>query len=142
MSWSRIEAEALHAFAGEGRFPLPAYSEFMPPPYVGLKPYETGRARADDRGFDIDEYAQAQELGPGLRRIAGHVLRELRRLARGGSAQLSRTLLDGNPAWPPALAEAGAAGRFDGARFSIALPLALSRTQDDQGNARWTLFGA
>jgi len=142
MSWSRIEAEALHAFAGEGRFPLPAYSEFMPPPYVGLKPYETHRVRADDHAFEIDEYAQAHELAPGLRGVAGHVLRQLSKLARGGSPQLSRTLLDDNPAWPPALHDATAAGRFDGVPFSIALGLALSRTQDDQGNVRWTLFGA
>jgi hypothetical protein len=37
-SWSWIAAEAKDAFVGSGRFPLRAYSEFMPPPYVVLKP--------------------------------------------------------------------------------------------------------
>ena len=43
-AWEQIEAEARGAFAGEGRFPLPAYSEFMPAPYVGIKPYAPTRA--------------------------------------------------------------------------------------------------
>ncbi|HTM22060.1 MAG TPA: M28 family peptidase, partial [Kofleriaceae bacterium] len=95
-----------------------------------------------DGALDITEYEQAQELRAGLDRIGGHVVDELRKLIGGDAHALSRTLLDGNPAWPPALSEATAAGRFDGVPFSIALALALSRTQDDQGNARWTLFGA
>jgi len=34
-AWSQIEKEAAGAFLGPGRFPVPAYSEFMPPPFVG-----------------------------------------------------------------------------------------------------------
>src|SRR5690348_9411051 len=106
MSWRQIEREALHAFSGEGRFPMPAYSEYMPPPYVGWKPYEGARARDDDGAFDITEYEVAQELAPGLARIAARTLDELRNLARGHAHGLSRTLLEGNPAWTPALEEA------------------------------------
>ena len=38
-AWSQIEKEAAGAFLGPGHFPVPAYSEFMPPPFVGLKPF-------------------------------------------------------------------------------------------------------
>jgi hypothetical protein len=149
--WSLLEAEARDAFVGAGRFPLRAYSEFMPPPYVGLKPYEPSRSRAtractsrasDDLALDITEYEQREELAPGLDRIASLLVTEMTRLARGTSRLLSRTLLEGNPAWPAALAEAASQHGFRHETFSIALSLALSRTQDDKGNVRWTLFGA
>jgi hypothetical protein len=147
--WSRIEAEAQHAFSGDGRFPLPAYSEFMPAPWVGIKPYHprrrdaaaTAMATADD-SLDITEYEQAQELVPGLAHVAGRVLDELQKLHAGAPHGLSRSFLDGNAAWPPELAEAAAQGRLADREISIALSLALSRTQDDKGNVRWTLFGA
>jgi hypothetical protein len=37
--WSLFERESEQALVGRGRFPIRAYSEFMPPPYVGIKPY-------------------------------------------------------------------------------------------------------
>ena len=146
--WSRIEAEARHAFSGEGRFPLPAYSELMPPPWVGIKPYQphrrsaaaTAMATAED-ALDITEYEQAQELGPGLGQVAARVLVELRRLESGKGHGLPRAFLEENAAWPAELAEAAARGRLAERDLAIALPLALSRTQDDKGNVRWTLFG-
>jgi hypothetical protein len=147
--WSLFEAEAERAFAGPGRFRIRAYSEFMPPPYVGCKPYEPGLSRAEctasatgDLSLDITEYEQAQELEPGLVRIASVLVTEIAKLARGTSHRLSHTLLDGNPAWPAALADAALQHGFRHETFSIALPLSLSRTQDDKGNVRWTLFGA
>lgn len=147
--WSTIEAEARHAFAGDGRFPLPAYSELMPPPWVGIKPYQphrrsaaaTAMAGAEDT-LDITEYEQAQELGPGLAQVAGRVLAELRKLQTASGHGLPRLMLEGNPAWTAELAEAAAKGRLGERDIAIALPLALSRTQDDKGNVRWTLFGA
>jgi hypothetical protein len=150
--WEEIEAEARDAFAGEGRFPLPAYSEFMPAPHVVLKPYAPTRAArattataGGDDGLDVTEEEQVRELGPGLSKIAGHVLAELERLVTGAPHGLSRALLADNPAWPPELAKATAEatgrGRARGEPLSIALALALSRTQDDKGNVRWTLFG-
>ncbi len=147
--WSRIEAEARHAFSGEGRFPLPAYSELMPPPWVGIKPYQphrrsaaaTAMATAED-ALDITEYEQAREITPGLAQVAVRVLTELRRLESSAPHGLSRTLLDGNPAWPSELTDAARHGRLAEREILIAMTLALSRTQDDKGNVRWTLFGA
>jgi len=148
-AWTQIEAEALEPLRGAGRFPLRAYSEFMPPPYVGIKPYAPSRtsaattfAASDGDALDIDEYEQAHEIEPGLDRIAEHLLLELEKLVRGRPHGLSHTLLEGNPAWPAELA--GAAAR-DGLRHDpviVICSLALSRTQDDKGNDRWTLFGA
>jgi hypothetical protein len=153
--WSSIEREAaaFHGVSG-ARFPLPAYSESMPPPYVGIKPYAPHRAAApataaatDEGSLDVTEYEQALELEPGLDHVAERVIVELGRLVRGEGHALSHTLLDGNPAWPAELAEAARAGTFArgpaaAAPLAIILPLALSRTQDDKGNVRWTLFGA
>src|SRR5262245_60113279 len=105
MTWDQIEQEARGTYRD---FPLRAYSEMMPPPYVGLKPY-CGRGGAtagisDPGGLDIDEYEQAHDLEPGLDRIAGHLLDELGKLVAGKPHALSRTLLAGNPAWPDELA--------------------------------------
>ncbi len=147
--WSRIEAEARAAFAGAGRFPLRAYSEFMPPPYVGIKPYDPDRATAsatcaatEETALDVSEYEQEQELRPGLSHVADHLVAELGKLVRGDAHALSRTLLADNPAWPDDLADAARDGRLVDDPLLLALPLALSRTQDDKGNVRWTLFGA
>ena len=73
-TWSRIKSEAVNAFLGQGRFPVPAYSELMPPPFVGIKPFtapdsldaQASTLRCDERGLAIDEYEQAHELRPGL----------------------------------------------------------------------------
>src|SRR5512144_2208071 len=144
MTWTKIEEEAraLRSFS------LRAYSELMPPPWVGIKPYAPDRARAactcgvgDDGTLDVGEQEQAHELAPGLQRIADHLVAELGRLVRGEPHALSRTLLDGNAAWPDELAAAAKAGRLADEPLVLALPLALSRTQDDKGNTPWTLFG-
>jgi hypothetical protein len=142
-AWERLEAEARQAFVGLGRFPLLAYSEQMPPPRVGLKPYRSTRARREQRAadFEISEYEQAHELRPGLERIATRVLGELAKLLRGEATDLSRTLLERNPAWPETLAEACRRRAAVAAPLHLLLELALSRTQDDKGNVRWTLFG-
>lgn len=140
--WAQIGREAASAFLGAGRFPLRAYSEYMPPPWVAVKPAEHGRliAPADgDATYQITEYEEAQELAPGLAKIAKHILGELDKLARGSSHELSHTMLDGNPAWPAELAAKAKALKHP---LVIALPLALSRSQDDKGRGRWTLFGA
>ena len=147
-SWEAIEAEARDAFVGEGRFPLPAYSEYMPSPYVVVKPYAPGRAAgactlgaSGDDAMDVTEEEQAHEIAPGLGKIAGHLLTELERLVQGQPHGFSRTLLGDNAAWPRALAESAPARRAAGEPIVIALALCLSRTQDDKGNVRWTLFG-
>ena len=60
-AWQRIEVEARRAALGAGRFPLRAYSELMPPPYVGLEPYAprvalggTTDRISDGDSFDLD----------------------------------------------------------------------------------------
>jgi hypothetical protein len=144
--WGQIEAEARSAFES---FPLRAYSEFMPPPYVGIKPYAreckhgacTFGVSAGD-ALDIDEYEQAHDLEPGLDYIAEHLVAEIGKLVRGEPHALSRTLLAGNPAWPDELAAAAKAGKLAHDPLIVICSLALSRTQDDKGNERWTLFGA
>ncbi len=146
--WDRIEAETRGAFHGEGNFPLRAYSEYMPSPYVGIKPYapERGHGAAtfgtsDASALDVDEYEQAHDLEPGLDRIADHLVLELGRLLRGEPHALSQTLLAKNPAWPAELAHAAKAGKLAHDPLVIILALALSRSQDDKGNDHWTLFG-
>src|SRR5260221_9467280 len=147
--WDRIEAEARDAYHGEGSFPLRAYSEAMPSPYVGIKPYAPDRAHAaatfgcsGDAHLDIDEYENAHDLVPGLDRIADHLVLEIGRLVRGESHALPKALLAGNPAWPKQLASAAHEGKLAHDPVVVIFALALSRTQDDKGNDRWTLFGA
>ncbi len=152
MGWTQIEAEAQALLQAGGPFPLPAYSEFMPAPWIGLKPYDPVRAHASathgagagpdgDQRLDITEYEQAHDLAPGLPMLAERILHELARLVRGRPHGLSQALLHGNPAWPAALADAAAVGLFAEEDIVTLLPLALSRTQDDKGNQRWTFFG-
>jgi hypothetical protein len=135
--WAGIEAEARGAL---GQFPVRAYSEFMPPPFIGWKPY-TGDVLGHGDTFDIDEYDQAHDLEPGLERIGAHLVAELGKLVRGEAHALSKTLLAGNPAWPDELAAAARAGKLAHDPLIVICPLALSRTQDDKGNTPWTLFG-
>src|SRR2546422_522371 len=70
--WAQIEAEARDAFHGPGRFPLRAYSELMPPPYVGLKP-AGGWPAPHGNALAIDEFEQAHDLEPGLDRIGAQL---------------------------------------------------------------------
>ncbi|MGC4113184.1 MAG: hypothetical protein QM765_00595 [Myxococcales bacterium] len=147
-AWKMIAEEAARCFRGDDPVAARAYSEFMPPPYVALKPYAPGLLglpAVGGSGFGVTEYEEANELGPGFARIARHLLDEVQKLvqphadpARRKEHEFSSTLLKGNPAWP---AEASASQRAPRA-LTLAIPLALSRTQDDKGNARWTLFGA
>jgi hypothetical protein len=133
---------------GARPFPLPAYSEFMPPPRLGRKPYGEPDldlfTQDDPWGWRVSEMEQAWELEPGLEHVAREVYASLLALGRGREEHLLRghdgRNLEGNPYWPPELAMA--AGRLAHERFVTLLPLALSRTQDDKGRVRWTLFGS
>ena len=55
-------------FRGEGRYPIEAYSEFMPPPRLGWKPYAAEPSfpqlfDADDPlGWRVSEYEEDREL--------------------------------------------------------------------------------
>src|SRR5579864_3666225 len=128
-----------------GAYPIPAYSEFMPPPRLGRRAYGGARdtvlfAEDDPWGWRVTEYEETFELRPGLVHVAGQLLHTLQRLGRGDRAHgLGKAKLRDNPFWPEPLAGAGAPSHE---RYLVLAPLALSRTQDDKGRVRWTLFGA
>ncbi len=133
---------------GGDPFPIPAYSEFMPPPRLGRKPYGEPEvdlfAQDDPWGWRVSEVEEAWELAPGLEHIARELFATLLALGQGREEHLMRghggRNLDGNPYWPPELA--AATGSLAHERFVALLPLALSRTQDDKGRVRWTLLGS
>jgi hypothetical protein len=144
----KILLETFPWFSGKGSFPLPAYSEFMPPPRLGRSPLgedDPDLFSAEDLwSWHVSEIEEEYELKPGLRHLAEYIVGALAELGRGGAesrlaGHKSRNLAD-NPYWPPELASA--AGRLPHERYVIVLPLALSRTQDDKGRVRWTLFGS
>jgi hypothetical protein len=143
--WKRLLAGAPW-FRGKGAYPIAAYSEFMPPPRLGRKPYDgyidpTLYSPDDPFGWHISEYEEAFELRPGLETIAKQVLGKLAHLGAGDPAHgISRRKLVDNPYWPSDLANH--AGKLPHERYVLLMPLALSRTQDDKGRVRWTLFGS
>ena len=131
-------------FRGPGSYPITAYSEFMPAPRVGPGPYGDGEplpcSAHDPFGWQVSEHEEEAELGPGLAQVAREVVHALVHLGEGRPTHgISRAKLEGNPYWPPALA--ARAGQRAGEAYVVLLPLALSRTQDDMGRVRWTLFG-
>jgi hypothetical protein len=93
---------------------IPAYSEFMPAPPVGWRPYSgldglPPLAAADPWGWQVTEYEEALELRPGLAHLAGELLRSLERLGRRQDGHgIGQMKLAGNPYWPEPLAGAGA----------------------------------
>ena len=118
----------------------------MPPPRLGWKPYEARCPGlqlfdADDPwGWHVTEYEEHNELQPGLAQVACQVVHKIWHLLHGDHTHgpPSRMLAD-NLAWPPNLASQ--AGKLEHDHCVVLLPLALSRTQDDKGRVRWTLFG-
>jgi hypothetical protein len=141
--WKQLLAGAPW-FRGAGKYPIIAYSEFMPPPRLGCKAYgavDPMLFRADDpQGWRVTEYEETFELRPGLRHLAGEFLTVLEHLGNGRPLHgIAKAKLEGNPYWPPELARR--AGTLSHERYVIIAPLALSRTQDDKGRVRWTLFG-
>ena len=98
-------------YRGEGSFRLEAYSEFMPPPRVGWKPYG-GRgpdpelfSPDDPFGWHVGEFEEAIELRAGLEQVGRQVLGKLHRLLDDNPDTGLPTLgLLNNPFWPPELA--------------------------------------
>ncbi len=141
--WEQL-LEGVPWFRGPGSYPIAAYSEFMPPPREVRKPYrgyEISTLYEDDPwGWPVSEWEEAKQLRPGLDHLAEFVVRALVELSEGRPVHgLSKVKLAGNPAWPVALAQRG---RLAHERYVTLLPLALSRTLDDKGRVRWTLFGS
>jgi hypothetical protein len=123
---------------------IPAYSEMMPAPLIGWRPYGTDHpfpGRPDNpHAWLVSEREQVFELGPGLQHIAGQVLNALQRLDREQSAQgVNRDILRANIYWPEELARLPGAVPHE--RYVTFMPLAFSKTQDDKGRVRWTFFG-
>ena len=104
-------------FSGKGQYPIPAYSEFMPPPRFGRSPY----GEIDTSHFIPDD--PFGWYGKPAYNIAG---------------QKGRNLTN-NPYWPPELE--ARAGKLPHEQYVVFLPIALSKTQDDKGRVRWTFFG-
>jgi Peptidase family M28 len=135
-------------FEGENGFPLPAYSEFMPPMHIGLRPHDAEvypwHFREDDPyGFYISEDDELLHLQPGLRNIGQQMMDHLILLGKGklspGIAGRKNQNLKDNPFWPDELAEK--AGRLFYERYVTFASLSLSKTKDDKGRGRWTFFG-
>ncbi len=145
--WHKL-VEGYPSYEGEGSFPLPAYSEFMPPPRLGITPIgalEPGLlAENDPYGWRVSEMEEIYQLRPGLeaigRQVMGHLIKLGLGLAEYHIAGHGRQNLESNPYWPPNLA--AKAGQLKHEHYVSILPLALSRTQDDKGRVLWTLFGS
>ncbi len=140
--WQRLLA-GYPWFEGEGKYPITAYSEFMPPPRLGRKPYggiDHCLYREDDPfGWHVTEYEEVLELQPGLAMIAKELMHVVHHLGCCDPAHgIARKKLDGNPYWP---SDMETAGEPPHERYVLLLPLALSKTQDDKGRVRWSLFG-
>src|SRR5262249_8651986 len=97
---------------GEGRYPIAAYSEFMPAPWIGEKPYGARplpQVFSDDEpaSWRISEREQTQELAPGFASIGKQIIETLVALSAGtGPHKLGRAHLEGNPYWPSGLRDA------------------------------------
>jgi hypothetical protein len=144
VGWQRLIPSA-PCFQGEGQYPVDAYSEFIPPPRLGWKPYQPSPVdpflfRPDDPfGWWIGEFEVAGQLQPGLPQVARPLLHLLQRLRQGDASCFPAADLADNPFYPPELAGAGSSLPHE--RGLALLALALSRTQDDKGRWCWTLFG-
>jgi hypothetical protein len=70
--WKQL-LEGFPWFLGKGRYPIAAYSEFMPPLRLGLKPYgitTTEQFREEDPfGWVVNEYEEMFEVRSGLEHI-------------------------------------------------------------------------
>ena len=131
-------------FRGSGRFPIAAYSEYMPSPRIGVKPsgafeYDSPFSETDRFGWHISAREQEHQLAPGLSLIGRQIVENLAGLVTGrGVQRIGHHHLKDNPYWPDMLH-----GRSPVQDRNLFLsPLALAKTQDDKGRLRWTLFGA
>jgi len=98
--WQQL-IPAENPYRGAGRYPIDAYSEFMPPPRLGWKPYATEPPLLqlfdpdDPSGWHINEYEENIELQPGLEQVARQLIHRLWHLLQGETAHaVSKRLLD------------------------------------------------
>lgn len=134
-------------FKCKGCYPLTAYSEYMPPPLMGRKPYGKPDYRLisenDPFGWKITEMEEEYELIKGIEHVGQQIMSAIIKLGKGEKEHFisghGHENLISNPFWPPELASC--AGTLHNERFVTLLPMMLSRTQDDKGRVIWTLFG-
>jgi len=130
-------------FRRDGRYAVAAYSEYMPGPSLGIAPHgwiDRQIVPDDDPfGFRISEYQDAHQLRPGMEFVARQLGEKIRRLACGERV-LSADQLEDNPYFPSELADRVASLRHE--KLVTIASLALSRTLDDKGRIRWTVYGA
>ena len=140
--WKRLTA-GTPWFAGAGNYPIAAYSEFMPPPALEKSPTATAT-----QGCSTQPILGAGGLPSTKRRSS--CSRACSRSRRNCCTCCGIWPAANRPTGsPPASCETIRFGRRSctpkGApaeeRCTLLLPLALSRTQDDKGRVRWTLFG-
>jgi hypothetical protein len=137
-------------FVGQDNFPLPAYSEFMPPPRLGLSPcgeLDSVLFAADDPyGWRVSEFDELYQVRPGFENVANHVMRHVLRFLNDREldtlhvAGPNRRNLKDNPYWSEQLASHAA--ELARRRHVLLLALSMSKTQNDRGRRQWTLFGA
>lgn len=146
LGWQKLLA-GYPWFGCNGCYPITAYSEFMPPPMLGFKPYGKPDnlilSEDDLYGWKITEIEEEYELKPGIEHIGQQVLSNLIKLGKGLTEHFisghgGENLKD-NPYWPEELA--AKAGSLLHERYVTLLPMMLSRTQDDKGRVIWTFFG-
>jgi hypothetical protein len=144
LGWQKL-IPAPDLFHGAGNYRIDAYSEFLPAPRVGWKPYGDGApdpelfSEDDPYGWHINEFDEELELRAGLVQVGKQLIpRLVRLLGSKPNSGLHKLKLAGNPYWPEELATESI---LPHERCVTLLPLSLSRTQDDKGRIRWTLFG-
>lgn len=144
--WQKM-VEGYPWFNCDGCYPITAYSEFMPSPQIGRKPLGEidGSVFADNdlHGWKISEVEEEYELRPGIVHAGNQIMNNLIKLGKGVPEHFihghgGQNLKD-NPYWPQELA--AKAGSLAHERYVTLLPLMLSRTKDDKGRIKWTLFG-
>ena len=108
-AWSRLLADDDWC-RGRGRFPLPAYSEYLPPPYLFPKPYGDARPPlgAPGRRLRLADHRIRGRTGTGARAWKSSPAMRCTQLVRLGRGQptphISRSKLRNNPYWPASLA--------------------------------------
>jgi hypothetical protein len=146
--WKKFRA-GFPWFSGEKKYPLQAYSEFMPPLRTGISPvngevYPWVFSEDDPYGWQVYEYEEEYHLRPGLVNIGSQVMEHLAQMGAGTlpihlAGHQQRNLKD-NIFWPAELSSH--AGNLPHENYTAILPLSLSKTKDDKGRVLWTFFGA
>jgi hypothetical protein len=136
-------------YSRETKYPLQAYSEFMPPQRTGINPsdgsvYPWVFREDDPYGWQVPEIEEEYQVRPGLIKIGRQIMEHVVQLGTGklpvGLAGHNQRNLANNIFWPPELL--AHKSKLEHERYVIIQPLSLSKTKDDKGRICWTFFGA